>query len=132
MGKTVYAAQEREKLFDIQFSSGKPESVPIILLILTSHQIIQLDGTQFKHVKLQQKTSYFGSTILKASQHAALISDPLQGVQIVSMPNLQAVKTWKFPFLLEKQFKTLWSNEGETMHRLYLRQGVLVESKQGS
>ena len=79
---------------------------------------------------LQQKVSYFGSTLLRVAQHALLISDPLQGVQAVSLADLTPIKGWKFPFLLEKQFITLNRNEDNRVCIMYPRQGVVTESKQ--
>lgn len=68
---------------------------------MTSQQVIQLDAISYKHVKLQEKVSLRGAFLLKVTDKVILCSDPLQGVQVISLPNLTPVRQWKFPELKE-------------------------------
>lgn len=77
------------------------------LTILSNQQIIQLDAYQFKHLRLAEKVSLPGSTLLKVSNGGIVCKDPLQGLQILSTPKLALTKLWRFIELREHRYRAL-------------------------
>lgn len=56
---------------------------------------MQYEKDSLKVVKKLDKETTYGSRILAVLPNAILLADMIQGVQIISLPNLTPVKAWR-------------------------------------
>ena len=78
-------------------------------------------------MKKQEKETNLDSKILSVLPNAVILNDTIQGIQIISLPNLIYVKAWRFPTILTAP--SHFFSYDFINYKLYAEKGILVSTE---